>query len=38
MYVIREWSFHKDDTYDAIAERYRRNLLKNVPDGIIHFR
>ena len=39
MYVIRQWSFHKDDTYEAIAERYRRNLLKSVPEGtdIIHF-
>ncbi len=39
MYAVRHWSFHKDETFGAIARRYQHNLLADVPDGtdIIHF-
>lgn len=39
MCAIRRWSFHKGETFEAIAERYTNLLLKDVPVGteIIHF-
>ena len=39
MYAIRKWSFQKGDTYEAIANRYKANLLEDVPSGTtsIHF-
>ena len=39
MYAVRRWSFHKDETFGAVARRYRNNLLTDVPTGTdsIHF-
>ena len=39
MHAVRHWSFHKYETFGAISQRYRNNLLNDVPDGtaIIHF-
>ena len=39
MYVVRRWLFHNDETYGAIARRYKNNLIKDVPAGtsIVHF-
>ena len=39
MYAIRHWSFQKGEAFGAIAERYQRLLLKDVPANtdIIHF-
>ena len=31
MYAIRHWSFQKGEAFGAIAERYQRLLLKDVP-------
>ena len=39
MYAIRHWSFQKGEAFGAIAERYQRLLLKDVPPNtdMIHF-
>ena len=39
MFAVRRWSFHKDETFGAVARRYMNNLLTDVPTGtdIIHF-
>lgn len=39
MHAIRQWSFQQEETFGAIARRYKHNLLNDVPPGteIIHF-
>jgi len=39
MYAVQHWSFHKDETFGDIAQRYKKNLLNDIPDGttIVHF-
>ena len=39
MHAIRQWSFQQEETFEAIARRYKHNLLNDVPPGteIIHF-
>ena len=39
MYAIRQWSFHKEETFSVIGKRYLHNLLSDVPPGteLIHF-
>ena len=39
MFAVRRWSFHKYETFGAVARRYMNNLLTDVPTGtdIIHF-
>ncbi len=39
MHAIRHWSFKKNETFGNIADRYKEQLLKDVPAGteIIHF-
>ena len=39
MHAIRRWSFKTNETFGDIAERYKEQLLKDVPAGtkIIHF-
>ena len=38
MYAVRRWSFHKDDTFGAVARRYR-NMPTDILTGTdsIHF-
>ena len=38
MCIVRRWSFHKDDTFGAVARRYR-NMPTDIPTGSdsIHF-
>lgn len=31
MFVVRHWSFHKGETFGAIARRHLHNLLTDVP-------
>lgn len=39
MFLIRKWSFHKGETFGAIADRYIQNLVYALPPGvdIMHF-
>ena len=39
IYVVPRWSFHKDDTFGAVAKRYRNHLPTDMPTGTdsIHF-
>jgi len=39
MHAIRRWSFKKNETFGVIADRYKEQLLKDVPAGskTIHF-
>ena len=39
MFAIRGWSFHKDELFLSVADRYLRNLLFDCPKGTdsIHF-
>ena len=39
MYAVQRWSFHKDETFGAVAQRYRNNMPTDIPTGTdsIHF-
>ena len=39
MFAVRQWSFHKGETFGAIAKRYLHNMLNDIPGGTasIHF-
>ena len=39
MHAIRRWSFKINETFGDIADRYKKQLMKDVPAGtkIIHF-
>jgi len=39
LHAIRRWSFEKNETFGDISDRYKKQLLKDVPAGkkIIHF-
>ena len=39
IYAVRRWSFHNDETFGAVACRYRNHLPTDVPNGkdSIHF-
>ena len=39
IYAVRRWFFHKDETFGAVAKRYRDHLPTDMPTGTdsIHF-
>ena len=34
MYAVHRWSFHKDETFGAVARRYRNHRPTDMPTGI----